>query len=470
MIKYVLIITFFLLSCDLAWSGEDSSFAAFYKEDIGIDWVWLILGALIAAVVVYVTVGAAAPYVAGIGTWIGGLMGYSGAVATNAGLALMGGGALAAGGFGMAGGAAVLTMALTFSTDLVIDFTADILINEYDYQELAEKSSDLLTLPLPVNNSGPDNYKAAVEIVEDYATDPGVTRAVRDAAISRALRKLNFIRPVMDDDERAKVYSLMALLQFISNDYISSEISAKMAMDYARSENADWSLPAFIFAVSNVYNPEFEFNSVTRKYFRHAILSEPDNPFIPLMFSIYMDRLELRYSETGMNSLFYISLLDIMKDTKLEQHRSVNYSIMASRYLVQMKFSQQKIMAITSSLNRTIKTSELALNAVKYEFDSYAWYIEDMVGLMQLYNKIELDEKGSRQRDKFQESLDDYVSGMENLKKLVDELDAYQRLQKAIQEKSTNEMVVEEEGYLEKVFILYFVLFFLVVLGRKYIR
>lgn len=48
---------------------------------------------------------AAAPAIGGA---LGALLGYSGAVATNVGLATLGGGALAAGGFGMAGGAAVV--------------------------------------------------------------------------------------------------------------------------------------------------------------------------------------------------------------------------------------------------------------------------------------------------------------------------------------------------------------------------
>ena len=51
------------------------------------------------------TLGLAAPFIAGA---IGGAMGLGGAAATSAGLAALGGGAIAAGGFGMAGGTAVL--------------------------------------------------------------------------------------------------------------------------------------------------------------------------------------------------------------------------------------------------------------------------------------------------------------------------------------------------------------------------
>ncbi|MCY4005836.1 MAG: hypothetical protein OXE84_03270, partial [Rhodobacteraceae bacterium] len=59
--------------------------------------------------------------VVALGTWGGGLMGYSGIVATNAGLALLGGRAIAAGGFGVAGGATVLAATLTSISNLVLD-------------------------------------------------------------------------------------------------------------------------------------------------------------------------------------------------------------------------------------------------------------------------------------------------------------------------------------------------------------
>ena len=64
--------------------------------------VLLGLGGLALGVV---TAGLAAPFVGGL---VGGMMGFSGAVASSAGLAALGGGSLAAGGLGMAGGTALL--------------------------------------------------------------------------------------------------------------------------------------------------------------------------------------------------------------------------------------------------------------------------------------------------------------------------------------------------------------------------
>ena len=127
-------------------ASEYATFESFYKEPsvLGIGvWGWVIAGivtisAAIGIIVVGVgTGGVGAPAaVAAVGTWIGNMMGFSGAIATNAGLALLGGGSLASGGFGMLGGTILLTSVFVFSTEIVLDYGSDALGNlqsSYDY-------------------------------------------------------------------------------------------------------------------------------------------------------------------------------------------------------------------------------------------------------------------------------------------------------------------------------------------------
>lgn len=83
-----------------------ATFESFYRPS-SIS-IWTIAGVaalftVLASAAIVLTSGAASPIVAATGTWIGGLMGYSGAVATNTGLALLGGGSIASGGFGIIG-------------------------------------------------------------------------------------------------------------------------------------------------------------------------------------------------------------------------------------------------------------------------------------------------------------------------------------------------------------------------------
>ncbi len=72
------------------------------------------------------------------------MMGLSGIAATNAGLALLGGGSIASGGFGIIGGTALLTAALSFGTDVVIDYTIGKAVSDYKYSNLVENSKTCL--------------------------------------------------------------------------------------------------------------------------------------------------------------------------------------------------------------------------------------------------------------------------------------------------------------------------------------
>jgi hypothetical protein len=83
----------------MVWQEFNRAIEKIVKSNSGpnLTWMWVGLGA--AALLI------AAPYMAG---FIGGIMGFSGAAATSAGLAFLGGGSLAAGGLGMSGGYVVL--------------------------------------------------------------------------------------------------------------------------------------------------------------------------------------------------------------------------------------------------------------------------------------------------------------------------------------------------------------------------
>jgi hypothetical protein len=145
---------------------EYATFESFYKESSAIGWILAMVVALSVGVVIFFTGGAASPIVAGFGSWIGGMMGLSGIAATNAGLALLGGGSIASGGFGIIGGTALLTASLSFGIDIVFDYTAGEVVSVYKYSNLTEHSKKMLTLPLPMNDSGPNAYEIAMEVLE----------------------------------------------------------------------------------------------------------------------------------------------------------------------------------------------------------------------------------------------------------------------------------------------------------------
>ena len=89
-----------------------------------------------AAVVTYLSAGLLAPYIGGL---IGGLMGFHGVCAVNAGLAFLGGGALGTGAlaFGMAGGTAVVSVISDLAVGVAID-RGFAYLEDDAYQEVKE--------------------------------------------------------------------------------------------------------------------------------------------------------------------------------------------------------------------------------------------------------------------------------------------------------------------------------------------
>jgi len=161
------IILIFILQENLLAVTEQATFEVFYVEDSYIGWIIAGIAALIAGAVIFFTGGTASPIVVGVGTWIGEMAGLSGAAATNYGLALLGGGSIASGGLGMAGGVAVITVALSFSTDVVIDYSLGNIISKYSYNKFVEDSKKMPTLPIPQNESGSDEYENTIEYLKE---------------------------------------------------------------------------------------------------------------------------------------------------------------------------------------------------------------------------------------------------------------------------------------------------------------
>ena len=218
--RYITVTILVLMLPDITYGAtEYATFESFYKDSDYVGWTISALVAGATGAAIFVTGGTASPIVVGIGTWLGGLMGLSGAAATNAGLALLGGGSIASGGFGIAGGAALLTAAYTFSTELSIDYVINRSISEYSYRELATQSKDMLTLPLPKSTSGPGPYKDAVSILEDIDEELPISSNTNQKLISRAIETINAGQDDLNADEESKIDTLLALLYFISNDY-----------------------------------------------------------------------------------------------------------------------------------------------------------------------------------------------------------------------------------------------------------
>ena len=392
------------------FTGEYATFESLYKESSSVN--WLIVGtiAVIAGAALFATGGTASPVVMGIGYWIGGLKGLSGAAAANWGLALLGGGSVASGGFGILGGTALLSASLTFGTELVFDYTLSKAVIEYQYNNLLEHSEKMPTLPPPVNSSGSDAYGDAIEILQGIDKKLPMSANSNQRLVAQAISRIETDEESLSENEKIKHKSLLSLLYFMSNGYKEAKDHAQTAIEYARDSKIKRTLPAFIYATSSLYEPEFDFSHITHDYFRYSILAEPDNPLIPLLFSIYLDRMLLRFHDDLLDETALHQIFTIMESPELEELRMQNYTILLSRYFMRLKLEQQTITALAGTQNNTIKNSPKTLQVVNDSLKNYKDLLGGAETVMSGLLKLDFDDDASRdQRVKFHSLLLDYT-------------------------------------------------------------
>lgn len=213
--KYVIVIIgLIILSSQLFGASEMATFESFYVESSTIGWIVAGVFAIGAALAIFFTGGTASPIVISIGTYIGSLSGLSGIAATNSGLALIGGGSIAAGGLGIAGGTALLTAALTFSTEVVIDFTVSKGINTYNQVKMIEESKNLRTLPIPLNTSGSDEYERIITKLKKEINQEELISSKHNQEIL-----INILNNNKLDDNDLKDLTLKSYMYFVTYKY-----------------------------------------------------------------------------------------------------------------------------------------------------------------------------------------------------------------------------------------------------------
>lgn len=440
----ILFLGFYIMFPDMAFATtEHATFESIYKESSSIGWIVAGLFALVAGAVIIATGGTASPIVVGIGSWVGGLMGLSGIAATNAGLALLGGGSIAAGGFGIIGGAAVITAALSFSTDVVFDYTIGKAMSTYSYSKLEESSKNMVTLPMPVNESGSDSYEDALDILKAVNQEESISNNANQQAIEKAIRRLDKENEALDINNLLKNETLLSLLYFISNDYKNAKEHSEAAIKYARAAKLRRTLPAFIYSASSIYDEQFDFTGITRNYFRYSVLAEPENPLIPLLFSIYLDRLTLRVNDGYLDEVDLLNkIFLIMKDADLKDYYLQDYTIILARYFVQLKLDQQKISYLATASNDKIKRSPKTLAVVNESFTEYKNLLNG--ANMVMNEMLLLQSSDDESRDKvaeFHALLIKYIQDSNRLENLIVKFKAYQAEHVGIEKNEKSEWI-----------------------------
>jgi hypothetical protein len=413
-------------------AADVASFESLYRKSSGLsstDWAIAAGIAILGAAAVFFFAPAAGPVTASIGTWIGGLFGYSGVAATNFGLALLGGGAVAKGGFGIVGGVAVLTAALSFSTDVVIDYSAGKVIESYDYDEFAKASRQMTTLPLPRNDRGPRVYRQALAALAEVENEQPLSSEHNRRVVSDAIALINRAKVSgLDGDEIARVDTLLALLYFVSDDYLLAVDKAVSAHNAASAEGMISTVPAFIFATCLLYDEEINFDQ-SMEWFTYAISEEPDNPLSPLLFSVFMDRVMYRLNDDALTIEQMRKVAAVYEATDLQSQRTPVQIAMLSRHMLLLKLEQQKISSLAQSSSERIRRSEGTVTELRNSLDDYQLLLEGanfLAGALSTSDALS-DESVPEELRNVRELMAQYSSDRFRLEGLVAELERYQQ-------------------------------------------
>ena len=338
---------------------------------------------------------------------------------------------------------------------------------EYSYSRLLKQSKGVSTLPLPKNDSGPEAYEDAMELLEginvELPLSLGSNRTILKRAIHRLRRSSGAYGDAMeileDVDETLPLAAennqqlimgainkllydsggvgeledaaLLSLLYFILNDYKRAHDYAGRAREIAQTEDEEGyskriSLPMFISATSTLYREEFDWSSVFAQI-EGSMLSDPNNRLVPLLFSIFLDRVELRLNDGYLGEETLLQVFQVMKTPSLEEFRLENYILLLARYLKRLEFERQKIQALVNTSSSTIKGDPRTLAVVRDSFDTYRTLLDDGDQVVSWIAVLELENEDDRENVvKFSSAFKRYSRNSEKLGSLVEKLEASQ--------------------------------------------
>ena len=410
-------------------AADYGTFECFYSAGgIGFwGWTFIIAGTLAVAAITFFTFGggaAAAPaWMTAVGTWIGSTVGLSGAAAANFGLALLGGGAVAAGGLGVAGGVAVLAAAMSFGIDVAVSYGTDIAIEKWSHTKFVEANKEMLTLPLPRNEKGGIAYRATISYLQkNFKQDKSISDPENQHILKCAIKTLSeMMSSEKDDDYILKNKTLLALLYFQTNDYPKAGNEAQQAINIADAIKEEKTMPSFIWAVSEIANPDKTCSEDVIQALRVAYYHEPENKLIPIMTGAVMDRLMYRYhyGKLSIDNLSYFC--GIVTDRKIDKELSAaSLEIFVTRCLIELKRTKQDIYIVTK--DKSMMGDQNVVAELRKRFNRHKKLIsllqkEALPRVYELQNKFPKDSKTTPEH--LTSLLDSYYNDLVELDKQI---------------------------------------------------
>jgi tetratricopeptide (TPR) repeat protein len=352
-------------------------------------------------------------------------------------------------------------VAISIGEEIVLSYA----FNTYSYSNFSEESKNLKTLPLPKNISGSNTYENAINILKDIDNEKPLYSEENQKIIEKALSKLSDIskeeyakaQSILDEmgvvdiynnperfnnandiveryedkeiknDEKSKEESLSSLLYFILNHYQEAKEHAYKSIELANKENVKHTISSYIYATSSLYDETFNYDVLAEEYLKYSFLEEPDNPLIPLLLSIHMERMMYRYSDGMISEKSLTKVFNIVSNESLKDFRIQNYSIILSfGYLNSLMIEEQKISSLTQTENKTIKNSIKTLETVKKSYKNYEDLLSEANKVISALNLLEIEDESKEQITNFKNLIKKYDNDKTRLQGLIQDLETYQ--------------------------------------------
>lgn len=369
-----------ILSAGAARAADWASFKSFYQGSWSGSWWSMGLGTLSGTSSAVTAVPGNNSVISALGTGIGGMLGLSGPAATRLGTAVLGGGAAAGGGLALAGGASLLASALSYSTELVLDYSATRGVRPYQSLQFREASHGMMHLPFPLSDSGSARYREAVRRLNaiDYKENASPKAIMATAEFRSAL---DLMRDEPDsrtsDEYRVRELALLAMLELYTADYERAGNAARQALARSAQGKHRVTVLHYIDAVAMLASdkPDHERSFAA---FERAVLDEPDNPLASVLFAAYLDRLVTRMNDRSVPDGLLHEAHELSASLKDERQRSVVRLGLLSRYLIRVKQEQQVVVSLMPAGEAQALAADL-LDAVEAAVGSYG----DLIGAAQ---------------------------------------------------------------------------------------
>lgn len=363
-----------VLSTDVALADRTdyATFEAFYTEEVG--WTKYLVMAAFAigtGALIFVSGGTAAGPAVGVGTWIGNLMGYSGAAATNAGLALLGGGSIASGGYGIVGGTALLVAALDFTAAVAIDTTVSMV---FDRDSFIASMDERSMLPLPIRGGDFPSARASMKVLDriDRSKPLGIEgREVVKQAIGR-LTSVHDGR--LNAAETAQKFTLLSVLQLISGDPVAAKRSAQAAYAAAKDAGVKRTMPAALLGIAILYDDRPNFDR-SLDLFEYATKYEGGSHVGPAMYLMYFDLLTARADEIPHRYRPWDRLAKFVDVLEYGKPKAVFETMLLARMLMRVKLEQVRTSVLSTTVNCTLRESRRSLDAAERALEQYGWLV-----------------------------------------------------------------------------------------------